>query len=283
MATQIMTAPGQPESLSPGHVRVNPLDILGDALVNRVATLVPTIYNDRAEVRVPFLASTQTAGFVPEGTEIPETKADIAEVVVKTRKIALLHSISNEMLNTLDESGNAAEMLTEQSLRKSVISAADKAFITNADTPIGLGQIEGATEAGALSTNLDTVIDAVATIEADGGLPSEITAVAHPLDWAKIAKIKQGADSNIPLVVPTPVDTATRNIAGIPVHVNPNVAQGEIIFSDRSNIVASSTMIELEADQSALFALDSTLYRCKLRLGWNVLKPARIVKMTIPS
>jgi hypothetical protein len=65
---------------------------------------------------------------------------------------------------------------------------ADAAFLGNADAPDGLLSLTGVTDGGAIGDDLDTLADAVVSIEADGGTASHI--IAAPGAWGAVVKLK---------------------------------------------------------------------------------------------
>lgn len=271
-----------PISFAPDTVSYQPQELLETALINQVGTMITLPATDRETVRVPHLDGTPPVGFVAEGSEIPLEEAALAEVQLKTKKLAALHQLSNELLAPTQGQRRITEETMYRSLQSGIIQAADKAFVTNNDDVLqGLGVMKGITNAGTLGDSLDQFIDAVGQVEAEGGKPDEMFVIGNPLDWAALAKLKTAADSNQPLIQTTSQDDIRRrNVAGIPFIGSRYLDKGKIIIGDKSNVLTAATATTLDADTSTLFRYDSTLLRIKLRIGWTVLNPKRIAVIT---
>lgn len=282
MSIQIMTTPGNPEVLSPDRTVFHPLDALEQSLIHRCTTPVAVPYNDRETVRIPYVSDYSPAGFVAEGAEIPEGDFEIDEVTVKTRKIAQVRALSNELANT---PANGIENILGTTMVNALVAAADVAFLTNDDAggPAGLNTLPGRTISGVLNSNLDPFTDAFAVIESEGGKVDDAWIICHPLDWSILAKLKAAEGSNQTLIAANPAEPGTRNIHGVPVYTSRFAERATITIGDRSNIPAAYSQVMLETDGSALFAQDSMMFRSKFRTGWNVMNPARIVTLSVTT
>ncbi|KAB1662922.1 phage major capsid protein [Pseudoclavibacter sp. CFCC 13611] len=247
-------------------------DIVADALVLQVTDQGPAVEGDQPSVRVPYVTDV-AAGFVAEGANIDESDPTLAEIVVNTDKIAVLTKVSNEAYRT----GGVAGLLTN-SLRRSVITKADTAFLTNPSNPTGLGAVTGIVNGGEITTNLDALVDAIATVEDNGATPSHI--IASPKAWAAVLKLKVGSDYNTPLLGATS-DTAARQLLGIPVLINKAAADNTLLVVDRSQIVSSVGQVAVATSSDRYFDDDSVGVRVTLRFGWGVVRPDRLAKLTI--
>lgn len=297
--------PGMPESLSPDTVAVHPYQALRDALINKVGSLLGSDnLSDRSAIKVPYVAEEENLDWVEEGAEIPETKTTIQQLTVPSRKIATLKTISNEAARNTN--GQITHnLLIEQSTR-SIIAKADAAVFgtTNDKELTGLGALEGTTDAGTLSGNLDPFVDAVATIAAEGGDEANIRIVCHPKAWATIAKLKDTKTGNRPLVdtisatspflIPNtagiPNADGTTNLAGttenvrtlngIPLFMSRHVPENSIIMLDSPNLGVGASPIRIDMSDQYAFNRDSISLRATYRIGWKVFNPKRIVKIT---
>lgn len=272
----ILTSPGAPTTLSPDRTVFHPLDVLKDSLVHLCTTPIVTPYNDRETVRLPFVADYEPAGFVAEGEKLPGGDFSTDEVTVKSRKIAQSNSLSNELLDTPE---NGVENILTTTMINSLVAKANTAFLTNVEEPTGLNTLTGRTDVGALADNLDPFTDAFATLEDEGADLNNMWIIAHPLDWAALAKLKDATGSNRALLTPT--EPGTRNIDGIPVHTSRFAQRGTITIGDRGNVPAAYSEIHVESDKSVLFEYDSVMFRSKYRVGWNVMNAARIATLTV--
>lgn len=282
MSIQVMTTPGNPEVLSPDRTVFHPIDALAQSLIHLCTTPVAVPYNDRETVRIPYVSDYTPAGFVDEGAEIPEGNFDMDEVTVKTRKLAQVRALSNELASTPD---NGIENILGTTMINALVASADAAFLTSADVggPAGLNTLPGRTINGVLAGNLDPFTDAFAVIESEGGKVDDAWIICHPLDWAVLAKLKAAEGSNQTLITSNPAQPGTRNIDGVPVYTSRFAERATITIGDRGNIPAAYSQVMLETDGSALFAHDSMMFRSKFRTGWNVMNPARIVTLSVTT
>lgn len=280
MFTNIETTPGNPEVLSPDRTVFHPLDALSQSLIHLCTTPIAVPYNDRETVRIPYVSDYAPAGFVDEGAEIPDGDFEMDEVTVKTRKLAQVRALSNELADTPD---NGIETILGTTMVNALVSSADAAFLANDEDPAGLNTLPGRTINGVLAGNLDPFTDAFAVIESEGGKVDDAWIICHPLDWAILAKLKAAEGSNQTLIVSNPAQPGTRNIEGVPVHTSRFAERGTITIGDRSNIPAAYSNVMLETDSSALFAQDSQMFRSKFRTGWNVMNPARVVTLSVAT
>lgn len=277
---EILSTPGAPHVLSPDRTVFHPLDVLQDSLVHLCTTPIVTPYNDRETVRIPYVSDYEPAGFVAEGAEIPQGEFSTDEVTVKSRKIAQSHALSNELVSTPN---NGVETILSTTMVNALVAAANTAFLTSLEDPYGMNTLTDRTDAGALADDLDPFTDAFAALEGEGANLNNVWIIAHPLDWAVIAKMKAATGSNQTLLTSNPAAPGTRNIDGIPVHTSRFAERGTITIGDRANIPAAYSELMMESDKSALFAFDSVMFRSKFRTGWSVMNPARVATLTVAT
>lgn len=259
--------------------RFNPDDMLSEALIVQAATKAGTVEGDTPRVLVPYVAADPTAGFVAEGAPIDLSDVGADQIAIDTDKIAVVTRVSRELV---DQNG-AAERIAN-SLRRSVTAKADAAFLTNASNPTGLLAVAGIGTAGDLANTTNTDVfaayDAVALIEADGGTATHV--MVNPLDWAVLSKLPTATGSNQSLLANVH-DAAARSLAGVPVIVHAAVTQGTALMLDRSEVVAAYGELELARSDDAFFTYDAVAIRATWRIGWNIVRPARLQKLTIDT
>lgn len=243
------------------------------ALILQVATKAGTVEGDQPAVRVPYVVDDATAGFIVEGAPITETPGTYDEVVITTNKVAALAKFSRETLSQ----PNAAQLVV-QSMQRSVIRAADVAFLSNALAPTGLLTTVGITDGGAVGTDLDALADAIAGIEADGGKATHI--IAAPNAWASLAKLKSATGSAQSLLG-AGTQAAERLLLSVPVLTPAAMPSGTILVVDKSAVLAAYGSVMLARSEDAFFASDVVAVRVTFRLGWGVMRPARVAKLTI--
>jgi len=265
------TTPTSPKAWAPDVTAYLPGDVVPDALILQTATVVGQIEGDAPSVRVPFVADDGDAGFVAEGDLIPDAAQGFDEVVVVTDAVKTLGKYSFETLAQPE----AARLIVD-SLSRLVTSKANIAYLSNAADPAGLLGL--ATAGGALATNLDKLVDAIAAIEDDGGQASHV--IASPSAWASVSKLKQATGSNASLL-PSGNAAGERTILGVPVLVSNAAPAGNLLVLDRRSVIAASGPVRLARSDDALFSNDLVAIRVTWRFGWQVMHTKRIVKLTV--
>jgi HK97 family phage major capsid protein len=274
MATK--TTPNSPKAWAPDLTAFVPDDVVPDALILSTANVVGKIEGDEPAIRVPYVADDGVVGFVAEGAEIPDANQEFDEVVVLTGKVAALGKYSFETL----QQPESARMVVD-SLSRNVVKKANAAYLGSLEAdpgPTGLLHSVGITDGGEVEDDLDPLIDAIASIEDDGGTATHI--IASPTAWASLSKLKRAADSNESLVG-AGVVAATRALLGLPVLVTPAMPDGSLLVSDQSAIIGAQSPVRLARSEDAYFSSDAIGVRVTWRLGWKVMHTARVAKLTI--
>lgn len=177
---------------SPDVYTYAPADVVPEALIMRTTDISGSVNGDAPSVRVAYVKDAESADFVAEGTEIPDDNADLDEVVIHTRKISRLATISSEQFEQENTAGNLATSFARDIVRK-----ADNAFLAlpTGGPLTGLLHATGLVDGGVVGDNLDALVDLVAALENNGANPSVI--VVDPLSWAALRKLKVGgSDTN---------------------------------------------------------------------------------------
>lgn len=252
-----------------------PADAIPTALILTDSTVVGSIEGDEPAVRVPFISATSKPGFVPEGTEIPEGSGTLDEAVVHTGKLATLGTFSREQL----AQPNATKLIVD-SMSASIIESADAAYLNNAisaTSPTGILKVAGITNGGAVGANLDTLIDAIASIESNGGTASSI--IMAPDAWAAMSKLKTATGSAENLLG-AGLEAGDRRVLGVPVKVNAQAPAGTVVVMDKRAVVSAVGNVLVARSDDAKFTSDSVVVRVTFRIGWTVARPKRVVKLT---
>lgn len=269
-----MTTTTAGEAWAPNVVAsFDPDDKLGEALIVQAATRVGEVEGDEPSLLVPYVSADPEADLVAEATAIDLKDVTTAQLAISTYKVAVVTRMSHE----LTRQPRAAERIAN-SLRRSVTRKADDVFLNNVTDPTGLLSIAGVPTAGDLGTDLWAAYDAVAAIEADGGEATHL--LINPLDWAALAKIPQGTGSNASLLTDVH-NAAERRLAGVSVIVHNAVTQGTALMLDRSEVVAALGPLRLARSEDAFFTMDAVGIRATWRIGWGVVRPARLQKLTV--
>lgn len=274
-----LNTPTSADGWSPDVVAFAPQDAVPDALILQTSVVSGTVEGDEPAVRVLHVTDA-SAGFVAEGADITDTDPTLAETLVYTGKVAQLVKISREQYGQHRTAG-----LLSDSMRRAVTTAANTAYLSQAapgggasTPPAGLLNVSGIEDGGTVATDLDSVVDAVAHIEGDGGQATHI--VAAPDAWAELRKLKTASASNQSLVG-AGVEDARRQLLGVPVLVSAAMTSGGILVLDRSAVVSAAGSVLVATSTDRYFESDSVAVRVTWRFGQNVVRPERVVKLAI--
>lgn len=253
-----------------------------DALIANplVATVAGEIEGDAPRVRVPYIKTDPTSGFVKEGADITDGGGELDEVLISTGKIATVVKQSNE-----SASFETASQLIAAGVSRSIVTSADNAFLNNAkneDTdaqngPVGILNTEGIPATQTTGEGIvDAVADAKAAIGGNGGIPTAI--VANYAVEAILRKLKT-TDGRGLLI--DPVEAGELSIHGLPVIVNRAMPDNTLLVVSAGEIVAAVGTVNLAVSTDALFTSDSLIRRATWRIGAKVIHPNRLAKLTI--
>lgn len=274
-----ITTPITAKAWSPDVVGFAPEDVVDDALILQTATVAGRLEGDEPVMRVGYVDDDK-AEFVAEGAPIPEADPQLNEVLVSTGKIAQLVTVSYEQWYQ----AQAAESLSA-SVRRAVTRKANEAYLSNpasvaGEVPLpGLLSIEGITGLETpVGTNLDNLVDFIATLETIGASPSAI--IVDPSGWAGLRKFKTGESSNESLLGAGTTD-AEKRLLDLPVITSAAMPAGKGLIVDSSAVVAAVGDVRVANSEHAAFAADSIMLRATWRIGWNVVRPERVGSFTI--
>lgn len=253
-----------------------------DALIANplVATVAGEIEGDAPRVRVPYIKTDPTAGFVKEGADITDGGGELDEVLISTGKIATVVKQSNE-----SASFETASQLIAAGVSRSIVTSADNAFLNNAksedtdaqDGPVGILNTEGIPATQTTGEGIvDAVADAKAAIGGNGGIPTAI--VVNYAVEAILRKLKT-TDGRGLLI--DPVESGELSIHGLPVIVNRAMPDNTLLIVSAGEIVAAVGTVNLAVSTDAMFTSDSLIRRATWRIGAKVIHANRLAKLTI--
>lgn len=246
-------------------------EVVPDSLILQIATVTSAPEGDVPVVRVPYVENDPTVGFVKEGEEIPTANPKLNEVLIQTKKLAILSEQSREA-SSYDESALAIST----SLQRAITMKADHAFLNSEADPTGLWNLAGVIDAGTVTDSFDPFTDAIMGIEANMGKATAI--VIDPASWGALSKLKYTSGV---LQLGSPAEQASRTLFGLPVYVTPSMEAGHALVVSREDLIAAVGQIGLNISTEAAFRADSIVYRAIWRIGWNVVHPDRMAKVTI--
>ncbi|MEE8736894.1 phage major capsid protein [Bifidobacterium subtile] len=250
-------------------------DALPTALIldERIATAGPEIVGDAPTLRIPIITADPEAEFYAEGEQIAESDAGFSEVVVSTRKIGMLNSLSNEAFSV----PTGPSMLSD-AIVAGMIGRADQALLLDPGTngsPTGLSRISGATTTTAADIDtkgLQPILESIAAVTDLGANPTSL--IMRHSAWARLQGLT--ATDGRPLIQPDVQNVTAPALFGVPVILSKFTPADTIIVNDASNIIASTSELAVARSDDALFAKDAVMLRATMRVGFGIVAPAKL-------
>jgi HK97 family phage major capsid protein len=258
---------------------VAPKDLIADALVIQCSTKAGNVEGDAPAVRVPYVSFEDQPDFVAEGDPIDEADPDDSEVVIYTGKVAILVPVSREQWGQEE----VANLLSEAA-KDALVRKANRAFLSQAapvgpvvTPPAGIvnQSIEELLTSVAAALSLDPLIDAVAHIEAAGGVPSHI--LMHPLGWALLQKLKLDDSTSNASLLGAGTTSPTRQLLNVPVLVDKDAPVSAALVLDKRSILSVYGNVQVATSDDAYFSRDARALRATFRFGAKVANPDRVV------
>lgn len=266
---------------SPDLTTYQPADAIPDALVLQTSTVAGKIEGDEPAVRVAYVDDAE-AQFTAEGETIPEANPDLSEVLVHTGKVTQLVRLSREQFST----GGTATQLAE-SVRRAVTKRANQAYLAQprptspaVTPPAGLLNVSGIVEGGAVASDLDVLVDLIATLETNGATPTH--PVLAPDAWASLRKFKT-TNAAATSLLGAGTNDAQRVLLDLPVLTTSAMPAGGGLVIDKSAVVSAVGPVMVAQSEHLYFSSDSIALRCTFRFGANLVRPERIGHFTVTA
>lgn len=277
MSTSFITN-NSPEAWAMNVLGIAPQSVIPQALVLQCTTKGGEVKGDAPVVRVPRIKILD-AGFVPEGSDIPESDPDLSELLIKTGTVAELVKVSRDQL-----SQDSAASLISHEMRRSLIYKADTAFLSQpapvppVEFPPG-GLLAYATDGGEIEENLDALIDAFAAIEAlPGGVVTHI--LAHPLAYATLRQFKKTTGSNESLLG-AGTQPGEKSLLGVPVLTTNAMPANKVMALDKNYIVSAYGQLDVARSDDFYFNSISVALRASFRFGAGLLESQGAQVLTV--
>ncbi|GAA2015462.1 phage major capsid protein [Brevibacterium samyangense] len=273
-----INTPNAAAAWRPDEYAFAPADAVPEALINQLSTVAGTVEGDAPVVRVAYVDDA-SATSVPEGAVIEESDPTLAELLIPTRKIALLTQLSNEMF-----SQDRTPDMISTSVARAIVRKSNEDFLTapaptaGESGPTGILNTAGITTGTAVTDNLDPITDLLAALEELDGIPTAI--VLGPDSWAYLSKIKAGTGSAQPLLG-SGVEAGERRLFGLPVVVTNAMTPNTGLIVDTTAVLSSVGQVKVASSDHAAFTSDSVVLRSTWRTGWGVVHPERLGTFTV--
>lgn len=198
--------------------------------------------------------------------------------MIHTGRVSSLSTISVEQFNQPEAAALISDAMKRDLLRKSNAALlSQNAPVAPATTPPAGILKQGVSTTSATITgsgNLDPVADAIAAVEAAGGVASHI--VVHPLDWAKLVKLKMADNYNVSLLG-AGTDAADRKLLSVPVIVDRDATRNKLVVLDRNSILSVIGNIQIATSADYRFNENAISVRAVWRFGAAVADVNRVV------
>ncbi|ORA80742.1 major capsid protein [Mycolicibacter kumamotonensis] len=255
-------------------------DVVPESLILRTSTVSGQIEGDQPSLRVAYVKDDESATYVAEGGEINDSAPELSEVVIHTRKLARLVSISNEQHRQPETPGQTAQSVARDLIRKADLSYLGEVAPTPPATgSTGLLNTDGLVDGGEVGQNLDGLVDLIAELESNLAVPGYI--VVSPDVWAALRKLKVGGDQINASLLGAGTSDAQPMLLSLPVLRSPFIPANSGMVIDPTAIVSAVGQVNIAQSDHALFANDATLLRATWRIGWQVMRPERIGRFSI--
>lgn len=236
-----------------------------------------TVVTGNNTIRFPRVSKHASAGWVAEGSPIPETGVELADLVVEPRKLGALSSLTRE---TMEDSDPAAQQILGESMVRGIRQVLDTSFVSSTGAgpvePKGLAGIT-ATEAVLDLADLDSFVQAAYTIAEQGHICTGY--LVSPADAAAIALLKQGSDSNAYLLESNAPGTVSLN--GIPLVISADLEPGTAYAIPAATVL---TVIRrdatIETSDAPRFSSDVITVKTTMRVGFGFADELAIVRLT---
>ena len=254
------------------------MDAIPDALVHSQSRVSAVIEGDSPALHVPYIATQSTAQIVKEGDAIPEGGAAASEMIVYTRKVASIETITNEAKS----SEQMTQMLTA-SLNTAIMDKANAVFLQNPKpsgetSPTGLFNLDNV-NTGTLTGSLDAIVEGIAAISSKGGTPTSI--IMNHGTWAKLLLLKY--KDGRPMIAPSVADSPTPMLYGLPVVLTKAAPESKLLINDANEVISAVGSVNLNGSEDAEFSKDKYMLRGTFRLGWGVIHPDRLAVITVTT
>ncbi|OBI46977.1 phage major capsid protein [Mycobacterium colombiense] len=262
----------------PDEVSFAAEDVVPAALVLQTSTVAGDVDGDEPSLHVPFIVDAGETGtgavYKAEGAALADEEPDLDEVLVHTKKLTRLATVSSEQFR---KEPTAAQI--SRSFARDLVRKADFDYFGSASNPTGLLHATGITHAPEpVAGSLDVLIDLLAELEVKGAEPSAI--VLDPKSWATLRKFKTGTDYNSTLLGAGTEDAQAR-LLSLPVKRSRFLPANTGMVIDRAQIASAVGPVRVAQSEHAAFSSDSIVIRATWRFGWNLVRPERIGQFTV--
>lgn len=255
-------------------------DIIPNALIYTQATQGPQIIGDSPQARIAYIPDDAEVGFVKEGATIDEGDVKLSELKVFTRKLAVLNVLSNE-------AAESAAQNVKNGMELSLMHKADYVFLQNNPAgddlaqPTGLANVAGIVDGGQITsaTGLVPMVSALGTVADNGAETSGI--IMNHGTWARLLSLtdKNGRG----LIAPDVANSAAPTLYGIPVVLNTQAPADTVLLVDKTQVLSASSQVSVASSQDYAFGRDGIALRLTMRVGFGVIRPNRLAKLTVST
>ncbi|MFV8316333.1 phage major capsid protein [Mycobacterium sp. 23] len=254
-----------------------PADIVPAALILQTSTVSGDINGDQPSLHVGFVVDAESAEYIAEGAPITDDEPGLDEVLVKTKKVSRLVTLSSEQFDKPETATQVA-----LSLARDIIRKADASYLGDNGTggaPMGLLHHTEIVDGDPVAGNLDALIDLIAVLEQNGATPSAI--VTSPPVWAALRRLKVGGSNTNESLLGAGTTDATPMLLSLPILRSRFIPANSGLVIDKSAIASAVGPVKTAVSEHAKFANDAVVLRATWRIGWNLVRPERIGRFVV--
>jgi HK97 family phage major capsid protein len=257
---------------------ISPLEQTSSFLASGV-----TLIDSNSPVRIPRVSSGATAGFVAEGQLIGDADVAFDEVTAlpsTLKSIKVWLPVSNELIRSSAVTGLSTVL--QNRLVTDTAKALDSSLYAgsgSANTIKGVVNQTGVQTAELDTTDLDSLLDAVALAHAENVTPNRW--YMNPQDYIALRKIHKGTGDKSYVVDPDVHADTQYSLFGIPLTVTNHLALGKAVLADTTQlVVVRDTDASVFIADQTLANYDALAIRVTLRMDLAVTQPKAVVVLT---
>ncbi|WP_258561452.1 phage major capsid protein [Bifidobacterium asteroides] len=163
---------------------------------------------------------------------------------------------------------------------KAITDKADRLLLQGDEAGIkGLALTPDMIDAGDINaaTGLNPLLNAIGKVGDNGGSPTGI--IMGYSTWASLLKLTDRNDR--PLIATDMANSPTPAIYGILIILNMQTSADTILLNDSSRVLSAASQAAVATSDQAYVANDSMAIRVTMRLGFGVLRPNRLARLTV--
>jgi HK97 family phage major capsid protein len=231
---------------------------------------------DGASLTIPRLTvDADAAAWLDPGDEFPSDDVEGDSIKLTPKKLGLVTGLDVE---AVEDSDTATLDVIGASLARGLAKKLDARIFSTAAADKGPAGLFPTFTAQAEAVSVTSLMKAIATIQADGGVPDTI--YVSPADWVTLRLEPTETGGKLPMLGVDVSTAGAKSLDGIAFRVCPALATGKAIVAEaRQIIVGIGPQMTVVASSEARFTSDVVLVKASIRADFktNDSKGVRLV------